>query len=300
MVTVAIGGGLGNQMFQYAAGRALSLRTGSDLRLDPLELLDPKRRRRAAKRPYAMPTVFNIDPKLVLPAQFFRTVKVPYVPAIIGRFWGPALGKLGVWRYYRQQNATSFEPEMMALKGNVYIHGLWMSEDYFKDYEDVIRKDFEFREKLTGPSAALQEEIMRVKSVAIHVRRNDRVWGGDASFFIMGTQEYYDKCLAVLREKIGTDFKLFIFSDSTDWCRKNLKFNEPHMFVGDEYAGALGGGHFQLMSSCKHFALPESTFSWWAAWLCKYKDKTIIVPKKLYNDPTLDTSHVHPEGWIKV
>ena len=33
-VTVAITGGLGNQMFQYAAGRALAIRLGVPLKLD--------------------------------------------------------------------------------------------------------------------------------------------------------------------------------------------------------------------------------------------------------------------------
>lgn len=141
---------------------------------------------------------------------------------------------------------------------------------------------------------------MSSTSVAIHVRRGDKAQGPVASRYIVGSQEYYDKCLDVVREKIGNNFKLFIFSDGIDWCRENLKFREPHVFVGDEHAGRHGERNMQLMSLCKHFIIPESSFSWWAAWLSQSHGKVVIVPKKMFPDPTVDTRYAHPEGWIAV
>ena len=301
MVTVAIGGGLGNQLFQYAAGRALSLRLGTELQLDSLELLDPAPRRHAAKRHYDLPTVFRIDPKFVLPARLFRRVQVPYAPAILGKIYGPLLAKLGHWQYVRQKGFIAFDPAVFSMRGSVYLYGGWQSEKYFIDQADVIRRDLTFRDELTGAAGDLARDIAALKSVALHVRRGDKLWNPVAvRLCVVAPQEYYDAAVALMKKKIGPDIKVFVFSDDIDWCRRNLKVDAEHAFVGSELSGPRGGGHLQLMSLCKHFIMPESTFPWWGAWLSTNKGKVVIAPKRMFQDETIDTKDAYPETWIRI
>ena len=94
--------------------------------------------------------------------------------------------------------------------------------------------------------------------------------------------------------------KIYVFSDDIEWCRANLSFGIPTMFVGDEYAGEKGEGHMYLMSKCKYFIIANSSFSWWGAWLALFKDKIVICPKQWFGDASIDTSDLIPESWIRI
>jgi hypothetical protein len=71
------------------------------------------------------------------------------------------------------------------------------------------------------------------------------------------------------------------------------------MFVGKEYSGQKAEGHLALMSACKNFIIPNSSFSWWGAWLSKNKDKIVIVPKK-WSGMKFIRFDVFPKEWIKI
>src|SRR5690348_5751134 len=102
MITVRIHGGLGNQMFEYAVGRALSLRNGDDFELDPTSLFDPTRWKHLTPRAYALPTVFNIDPKLSFPSRVVRALRIPYATRLWRRYYPEFFAKLGMWRYVKE------------------------------------------------------------------------------------------------------------------------------------------------------------------------------------------------------
>jgi hypothetical protein len=135
-------------------------------------------------------------------------------------------------------------------------------------------------------------------SLCIHVRRGDYV--GSVNHEVV-TRDYYDRALEYINKKTKID-KIYLFSDDIKWCEENLKFEIPTMYVGDEYAGEKAEGHHILMRSCKHFIIPNSTFSWWAAWLAPYKDKIIVAPKKWYPETSKynDEDNIVPESWIKI
>jgi hypothetical protein len=300
MLTIKIHGGLGNQIFEYAFGRAFSLRLGSTLQLDPASLLDNTPRPHVTKWNYILDQVFAIQPPIILPARITKVLQIYYVNTVFNRFYPVLLSAMGYWRYVKERT-FAFDPFIFELRGNLYLNGYWQSERYFSDYESTIRKDLTFRHSLQGEAARLGNAIAAAESVCVHVRRQDKIWGHSSrKLHMVAPIEYYDKALAFIRTKLGRDLKVYVFSDDTDWCRQHLRFSPDQVVVADELAGPGGRDHLQLMTLCKHFIIPESTFSWWAAWLSGNKNKIIVAPREWFCDKTIDTKDVVPAFWARI
>ena len=105
--------------------------------------------------------------------------------------------------------------------------------------------------------------------------------------------------LPVSGKKISNP-KYFIFSDDMEWCENNLKFGQNHTFVSHDYKGLKFGEYLVLMSACKNFIIPNSTFAWWAAWLNDNKEKIVITPKKWFKNDKMITAGLRPESWINL
>jgi hypothetical protein len=301
MITVKLHGGLGNQMFQYAMARALSLRNHEGLLIDPSPLYDPTPWKHYTFRNYALSTVFTIDPKFNIPAKFESTVRIPYFAKVFNKYYPRLLGKLGYWRYIHDKNSYLFEPEIAEVRGDVYLDGDWQTEKYFKDFEREIRADFSFRNPLDGGKAAIAERIRNTNSVCLNVRRQEIVRDPVISaIHNIVTPTFYEEAIAIIKKKVGSDVTFFVVSDEIEWCRENMKIDGNHIFVGSEHYGVEFRDALHLMSLCKHFIIPNSSFAWWAAWLSVNSDKIVIAPKKWINNGTESAGDLLPEEWIAI
>ena len=285
MIIVRLTGGMGNQMFQYAAGRALSLKQGVPLALDTEWLLD------RTPRPKFLNFVFrNYDLDLfTIDATFAERSDVPlmYRSYLVG--WAKHGLDFAARKFLRrpgQERNLRFDPKILALGPNAYLSGVWQSPSYFESIADVIRKDFMLKAPLSEQSARLKAEVQSCASVCLNVRRGDFVTSDVHG--TMGT-DYYDRAIA-----------LYVFSDDIAWCEANLKFSFPTFFVGKEYKGPKYGEYLELMRACRNFIIPNSTFAWWAAWLSENPDKIVIAPKRWFLIEDIDTSDIVPEEWIRI
>ena len=105
-------------------------------------------------------------------------------------------------------------------------------------------------------------------SVSIHVRRGDFINNPTAYAHNehMGP-EYYRKAMDVM-EDIYDDITYFVFSEDIEWCRENIKNDKhPVVLVDDDYSGDRDSGHLYLMQACENHIIANSTYSWWAAFL---------------------------------
>lgn len=277
MITVKLKGGLGNQMFQYALGRALSLKHNVPLSLDLGYLLDHTPRAGFTFRDYAL-DVFALSVKLLKEKEILMH---KIIRKII-----PRKGK---------EKSFAFDPTILLLKDGVYLDGYWQSEKYFSGIADVIRKDFTLKKLLPEKYQIIKNDIEQTASVSMHIRRGDYV---NNAFHPTLDMDYYKSALAYISEKTIVE-KVYIFSDDMAWCKEHVVLDVPTVFVNEEYAGKYDEGHMMLMSACKHFIIANSSFSWWAAWLSENKDKIVVAPKKWFNDDT-NTDDLIPEHWIRM
>lgn len=283
MITVRLQGGMGNQMFQYACGRALAMRNNTSVQLDTTYLLDRTPRKHFTFREYDL-DVFNVQAEVVSRKKYFWHI-------VLHRIKNKLLKPRGVERYFE------FDPSVSSLGPTATLEGYWQSPRYFSEIQDTIRKDFTLKDPLSGPSRILLEEIKDTASVGMHVRRGDYV--GNAYHDIGIDQSYYEEGLRYIANKQAVQ-KVYVFSDDIEWCREHLNLPSETVFVGPEYAGKKGEEHMMLMSACKHFVIPNSSFSWWAAWLSKNENKIVIVPKKWFNNDTINTNDLIPQGWVRL
>jgi hypothetical protein len=292
MIIVRLMGGLGNQMFQYALGSALSLKNNSVLKLDLAFLLDRTAKKNFMFRDFDLP-IFNIRANIASPEE----VKTYY------NFYNRARKKLlpnELGNPYIKEKVNYFDPAILTAGGNCYLHGHWGSEKYFKEYEAKIRQDFTFKAPLTPLGRQLADEIQNTTAVCLNVRRGDYVTNPEVGKILSLTGiDYFRKAIDLMRSKVHNPH-FFVFSDDQQWVNENIRIDLPMTIVDDRYNGEKYGEKLHLMSLCKHFIIPNSSFAWWGAWLSSNRGKIVVTPEKWFVSSDYDSKDIRPEGWLAI
>ncbi len=286
MILVRLMGGLGNQMFQYACGRALAWRTGHALVLDPSHLAT---RHPTAPRRFSL-DAFPIAARLATPAD---TAEAQSLPALLWRRFGrPLASDLTM----ACEHGLRFQPDLFPARfQRLCLVGYWQTEKYFSDCADLIRRDFAPR---TAPDPALAARLAAAPSVALHIRRGD--YAADAtinSVHGLCPLDYYHRAAAHLAERVGRP-QFFLFSDDPDWARAHLQLEHPLHVISD--GRRAPAEELALMTCCRHHITANSSFSWWGAWLNPRPDKLICAPRAWFRDPALDATDLVPATWLRL
>ena len=290
MIVIKLSGGLGNQLFQYAYGRALATEFDKELILDTDFLLDRNKRENFVFRD------FDLDLFKLKPYQFFDDFKKI-------QFYKKSWFKKSFVEV--KEERFSYSPiDIDIKKRNIYLDGYWQSFKYFSSIEDSIRKEFSFLHSFTEDQQLLSNSIKTTTSICVNFRRTDFVSVPSAvETHGVPELEYYYTAIETIKAKVGKDVYLFVFSDDIEWCKAHFKVIDPVFFVSHkQYKGERFSAYLQLMSQCKHFIIPNSTFGWWAAWLSQNQNKIIITPKRWFKDETLQsqTQDLRPKEWLEI
>jgi hypothetical protein len=294
MIIVKLIGGLGNQMFQYAAGRYLAWLHKTELFMDT-SYLEKDPAGAYTKRRLEL-DVFNIGLKLATKTDVdrFKTGNSNTYSRTLQR-------KLPILftNLYVAESGTAYHKEFLSYPANTYLDGFWQSEHYFKPIESILVNDFVLKDPLNRENKDWLKQIENTESVSLHVRRGDYVSNAGAqSHHGSCDVDYYKKALEHINEK-HQNTEVFVFSDDLEWCKANLKLKETFHFVDANQRQNLHMDMF-LMSHCRHNIIANSSFSWWAAWLNRNPHKIVIAPLKWFNDPSIKTYDLIPKEWIRL
>lgn len=285
-------GGIGNQMFQYAAGRSLSLTHGRQLLLDLDDFSS-----------YSLHNGFELERVFALQAaradqsqisQLLKWRAHPLAKKILRRRW------FSVFRGQRFVVEPHFHywDEFQNLDGSRYLYGYWQSERYFQVHEKTIRKDLEFRIPLSGLNQQLAYELATINAVSLHVRRGDYVSEKkNADVMAVCSIAYYEKAIAYIAARVKNP-TFYIFSDDIAWVKKNLSIPFSYKYVNHNRSKE-SYRDMQLMSLCKHHIIANSSFSWWGAWLNPNKTKIVVAPKSWFVNGN-DAKDLTPLEWTKL
>jgi len=295
MIIIRLRGGMGNQLFQYAAARALSLRHGVPLRFD-MEWF--------VSRPsgdIARPFILHHFDVVGSPAnrhEIFATRchAAGRNDSLLMRLRVPFMGL--EWGWYREPH-FHYDPGVTGLGKDACLDGYWQSPAYFAEHSDTIRRELSVKSPLAGHNARLADEISSCCSVAVHVRRGDYVSDPSVNG-VHGTcsPDYYASAVSLLRARIGVPH-CFVFSDDPTWVRQSLDLPSPITFV-DCNGTAEAHEELRLMTLCRHHVIANSSFSWWGAWLCRHPDKVVVAPARWFNDPSARTDDLIPAHWLRL
>ncbi len=283
MIIVRLSGGLGNQMFQYAAGRRLSVVHGTALKLD-LSWFDDWDARTFSLE------CFDMQIQIATREEVAAFTKRSLSKNILEKL----SGKPPVTR----EKFYHFDPKVLSLSDKEYLDGYWQSEQYFSGVSDTIHADYQFRSPVSGRNKYLQEKVLDTQSVSIHVRRGDYVTDPKTNKK-HGTcsVEYYKKCIQELNQTLSEPV-YYVFSDDPVWARENLSGLMDMAEYIDHNKNKNAFNDMRLMSLCKHNIVANSSFSWWGAWLNRNKDKIVYAPENWFApEENRDTRDLFPPDW---
>jgi hypothetical protein len=292
MVISQIIGGLGNQMFQYAAGRALSLKNGQALRLDVSGFSGY-----GLHQGFELQRVFNIPAEIATEAEVRSILGWQFAPGIRRILARPGMAAL-CRKGFVVEPHFHYWPDVKQVPRDCYLAGYWQSEKYFLDIAPVIRADFTFRHPLVSLNAELAEQIGTVNAVSLHVRRGDYAKNPKTTATHgLCSLDYYRAAIRHISDRIEQPC-FFIFSDDIGWVKDNLKTDYPCQYI-EHNQGSESYNDMHLMSLCRHHIVANSSFSWWGAWLNPNPDKIIIAPEKWFANET-NTQDLIPQGWVRL
>ena len=306
MITITVLGGLGNQMFQYAAAKALACKHGVELVIDE-----------SAFGSYALRS-YLLD-RLQIPEAVGPIAKSPIGAPIQAQNFAAmrwrnradrllkGVGMAGVPQppatYSEQQ--FQFDPGFASLGSSTSLFGYFQSERYFVDVADKLRDYFRPREPLGLSALAMAEQIARSQMpVSVHIRRGDYVKSAETARVhgALGVA-YYKKALRIIQGLLDVQVTVFVFSDDPADAEAVLDFVPREHLVHVRGDPDRPWEDMALMAQCRHHIIANSSFSWWGAWLNPSAEKIVIAPRDWFTPGELRQRNIcdlHPPGWILI
>ena len=306
MIMTLICVGMGNQMFMYAAGLASASRLNTELVLNNSYFRSYFRTKKGipyqlshfpeiTERTALLRDVWKLSPGLAVrnvitsrPIRKYHVFRYILLKAIIRLNLAP-IDYSNMWniKYAKHPENIPFpyaykfsricnenfahKDRFREIPDDTLLVGFWESEDYFDGYADDVRKKFRFAEDCFDP--ALTSRVRQCNSVAVHVRRGDKLREGEKAYSNMS---YLRHALEAVSSRTDSP-EFFVFSDDITWCKENL--HKAHEAKYHFVEGQTAPQDMALMTQCKHVIMGPSTFSWWGAWLNENPRKLIIAPK---------------------
>jgi Glycosyl transferase family 11 len=297
LVIARLLGGLGNQMFQYATGRALALRRGATLKLDITGFAEvgshTERRYELDALQIQASTADDVDL-----GRFGRVHRAQSSRLDRVLRWLRIDRSRGAWPIYREPH-FQFDSTLPELRAPVYLDGYWQSERYFSDIATLLQQEFAAKAPLDPKNLALARSIDAVNAVSLHVRRGDYVDNPATNrFHGICSLDYYQRALDYISLRVEAPH-LFIFSDDQHWTRSNLLYAAATTFV-DVNPPDRGYRDMGLMARCRHHIIANSSFSWWGAWLNPSREKIVIAPDRWFSASCNDTRDLIPADWVRL
>jgi len=290
-VIARIRGGLGNQLFCYAAARRLAIANNAELVIDDVTGFA---RDSIYRRKYGL-DVFNIPARKASPAE--RMEPFERARRGIAKFW--ASRNAFSSRRYIVEVEPDFDERLVSIKlhHSVYLDGLWQSEGYFKDIESTIRQDLVFKAPQDSANRTMADRMQKSDAVSVHVRWFDAGQGDGTNNM---SRRYYRRAIEKI-ESITPTAHYFIFSDRPDSICGVLDLPERRYTVVSHNQGeASAYADMWLMAKSSKHIIANSTFSWWGAWLSDSLTKVVLCPGPDFIKNNWNFKGLVPDDWTRI
>lgn len=287
MIIVRIWEGLGNQLFQYAYARAISLETNQKVFLDIRETGKLPNEGKLTPREYELKNFQITLPVCTNVQHFYPYLDKPQIKEIVKR-----ISKQGriPYKYFSEYYPT-YDKSLLNIKGNWYLQGWFQDIRYFQKYLEVIKKEIVPKKKIRVSSET--KYILHSKdTVSVHVRRSD--FKKEQNILPI---TYYYNALNYMKSVVDKPYWI-IFSDDINWVKEHLNFGRDCYYLSD-VEKLKDYEELMIMSCCKNHIIANSTYSWWGACLGRNQDKIVLAPDKWFLRK-LQHTQILPDEWIQI
>lgn len=310
MIYLNLHGQLGNQMFQYAFARALQKETKDDIIISyycvekmgwkgNLHLFNIKKCKFENDSNF-LKNKTDLQQKILggfvfFMLRLFKTKRMIHIRVKLQLMLQPILNRKGLYWL----DAGFYKP--IVVDGNKVINGQYENPNYFNNVRDELIEEFVPVKKLN--LSPINERIMKTirecEAVCVSIRRGDFLDPDNKKYYYLCTPEYFDKAIKKIKEKVEKP-RFFVFSNDIEWVKKNISFDENTIF---EESTNTVMETFELMKSCKHYIISNSTFHWWAQYLSTAaqdvgKEKIVVAPSR-WSNAKLPYGLID-DKWIKI
>lgn len=287
MIVVKIKGGLGNQMFEYAMARKLQLDLGIDRLILDTTVVDADELRDFGLDCFLLRENVEITGSGIEDAGF--RIREETAKKLVRYFVAGRREEVAAYREKKLEKlfyllgivqkdhcAGTTSHFLLKFHRNIYMNGWFQEAKEIAPIRDVLLEDFKIVREMPDGIRDIEKKIMETESVCVHIRRGDYVAN---SQFGVCTEAYYTAAMREMAERLEHP-AFYIFSDDIGDV-KRMKFDFPVVYEDRSSCDYEG---LYLMSKCRHFIMSNSTFSWWGQFLSENVEKTVIAPKRWYND----------------
>ena len=305
MLIIKLQGGLGNQMFQYAAARSLATALGVELKLDVTSALGKSALERSVSAPSYLLNSYDIDAKIANSSEIsdlrgafsLRSGLSARIARYLIKNNNYLLRRVFSFRHRYLEKDFRFNTNYFSLADNMYLEGYFQSERYFHAIKDEIRVVF------SNPVGYKKYEqyfdrftVKNREAVAVGVRRGEFVSDRKTnSYHGACSAGYYYDAIQRIFMKVEKPLLIF-FSDDISWCKSKFSTVGGSVFVEDNLPPQIS---VKLFSRCQYSIISNSSFFWWGAWLNNSPKKIVVAPKIWFN-VSKDTSDLLPDSWIRI
>lgn len=273
-LNLGINGRLGNQLFQYAALRALGLKNNYEVKI-------PHPESRAWHGQECLLNDFNIEADYLLDDDISK-----------------------LQHRYHERNYMDYDSDFFDTPDNSTVDGYFQSTYYFDEFEDQIRKELTPNAEVLNRNKEYIDKIRKdnhAEVVSIHLRRGDNTDGSNSSELLCNMygagdkhddNSFFGRYLSDAKKVFdGKEVVFLVFSGGArgeednssdlDWCRANFSQKQGFIIA----APATPMDDFCRIMSCDHNIISHvSSFGWWAAYLNQRKKRTVVAPLNYHPD----------------
>lgn len=283
-----LNGGLGNQLFQYAAARNLAIRNNAKLIIDistgfTLDLKD----HRKFSLTLNLRKIKNITIKKNI-FFFWLFILVKKIFIIKKKFYNfynfSLIYEMFMKRY--EKKIKNF-----VIDKDLYLFGFFQSEKYFYENKDLILKEIIPKAPKDKIFYEMKENIIKNNAVSIGIRMYENYssnilykFGGLTSI------NFYRKAIALISSKIVNPI-FFLFSTVNSNIEKLIleipQLKNHQIFLITEENNFKGAQkNLWLLSYCRNHIISNSSFYWWGAYFSsiKYNNQRVICSSNFANN----------------
>lgn len=299
MIVLTLGGGLGNQMFEYAFARQLQIETSDkEIKFNTFHVVLYENNKEALHNLCLNESVSVCNQFEKNLYKYLEKIKRRLCVWIKRYQWDDQnlfykLSQHGIF-----YNTTIFDKLEYCVPKNKmkYIYGVYQNPHFWLQNREIIKAELKVKTEPSLENKNMLKKIEEANSVCVHVRRGDYVTNPRWKDLNICSENYYNAAMEYMEQHVP-NCKFFIFSNNHEelvWIKNNYNFSKYNV----EYVDLSNPDYeeLRLMYHCKHFVIANSTFSWWAQFLSENREKVVCAPK--YWMEGLECSDIlYEDGW---